>query len=82
MKHLINKGLLLVSAFVMIYTHNTATDTRLIIALLLSLIAGAVCPALFTTRWQGSVLSSGDCAIARPTHRACCGRPASAAILP
>ena len=29
---------------------------------------------------RGSVLSSGDCAIARPTHRACCGRPASAAI--
>ena len=46
MKHLINKGLLLVSAFVMIYAHNTATDTRLIIALLLSLIAGAVYPAL------------------------------------
>lgn len=46
MKHLINKGLLLVSAFVMIYAHNTATDTRIIIALLLSLIAGAVYPAL------------------------------------
>lgn len=46
MKHLINKGLLLVSAFVMIYAHNTATDTRFIIALLLSLIAGAVYPAL------------------------------------
>ena len=46
MKHLINKGLLLVSAFVMIYAHNTATDTRIIITLLLSLIAGAVYPAL------------------------------------
>ena len=46
MKHLINKGLLLVSAFVMIYAHNTATDTRLIIALLLSLIASAIYPAL------------------------------------
>ena len=46
MKHLINKGLLLVSAFVMIYAHNTATDTWIIIALLLSLIAGAVYPAL------------------------------------
>ena len=46
MKHLINKGLLLVSVFVMIYAHNTATDTRLIIALLLSLIVGAVYPAL------------------------------------
>ena len=46
MKHLINKGLLLVSAFVMIYAQDTATDTRLIIALLLSLIAGAIYPAL------------------------------------
>ena len=50
MKHLINKGLLLVSAFVMIYAHNTATDTRIIIALLLSLIAGAVYPASLYVR--------------------------------
>ncbi len=46
MKHFINKGLLLVSAFVMIYAQDTATDTRLIIALLVSLIASAFCPAL------------------------------------
>ena len=44
MKHLINKGLLLISAFVIIYTQHT--DTRLITALLLSLIAGSVYPAL------------------------------------
>ena len=46
MKHLINKGLLLITAFVIIYTQDTATDTRLIIALLLSLIASAIYPAL------------------------------------
>lgn len=46
MKHLINKGLLLISAFVIIYTQHTDTDTRLITALLLSLIAGSVYPAL------------------------------------
>ena len=47
MKHLINKGLLLLSAFVVIYMQHTVTDTRLITALLLSLIASVVYPALY-----------------------------------
>lgn len=46
MKHLINKGLLLLSSFALIYTLNITVTTNLITVLLLSMIAGAICPAL------------------------------------
>ncbi len=46
MKHLVNKSILLISAFVLIYTQSLNINTQLIIALLLSVIAGTICPAL------------------------------------
>ena len=46
MKHVINKGLLLLASFVLIYTQNIAVGTRLIAAMLLSMIASAIYPAL------------------------------------
>ena len=46
MKHIVNKGLLLIAAFVLIYTQHIAVDTRLIAAILLSMIASAIYPAL------------------------------------
>lgn len=46
MKHLVNKGLLLIAAFVLIYTQHIAVSTQLIAAMLLSMIASAICPAL------------------------------------
>lgn len=46
MKHISNKALLLVSALALIYTQNLNINTQLITALLLSVIAGTICPAL------------------------------------
>ncbi len=46
MKHVINKGLLLLASFVLMYTQNIAVGTRLIAAMLLSMIASAIYPAL------------------------------------
>ena len=46
MKHIVNEGLLLIAAFVLIYTQHIAVDTRLIAAILLSMIASAIYPAL------------------------------------
>lgn len=46
MKHVINKGLLLLASFVLIYTQNITVGTRLIAAMLLSMIASAIYPAL------------------------------------
>ena len=46
MKHIVNKGLLLIAAFFLIYTQHIAVDTRLIASILLSMIASAIYPAL------------------------------------
>lgn len=62
MKHLVNKGLLLLAAFVLIYTQHIAVSTRLIAAMLLSMIASAVCPAL------SGISSSDKCEADTDTH--------------
>lgn len=63
MKHLINKGLLLLSSFALIYTLNITVTTNLITVLLLSMISGAICPALL------GISSSAKCEADTDAHQ-------------